>query len=262
MPENDGSKTFSKTFTPLSLILSIVGIFVLIGSLTVMIFAYTPIGIFFPIPDALLEKKYGTELKNLEKKLVDISSEFLIIQEYNSKLKKALGEDSVRQNFVANLSEDEKVIPAKIESEKNVAQNSNVNFSGYKFFRPKLPFSSPVGGITTREFNFSNEHLGVDFSGRIGELISSIGDGVVIFSGWNFEFGNTLIINHGDGYVSVYKHNKSLLKNTNQKVRRGESIALLGNSGNTSSGPHLHFEIWKDGVALNPQEVIFIDRVF
>ena len=265
VPENEGSKTFSKSFTPLSLTISLVFVLFIVGSLTVAIFAYTPLGTFFPVPDALLEKRYGTELSTLGKKLTEITNEFLIIQEYNLKLREALGEDTTRNTYITNLFDEEK------KSKENLSENKIVDIKNsavispivkYNFIKPKLPFSAPTGGLITREFNPEQKHFGIDYTGRIGQIISSVADGVVMFSGWNFEFGNTIIVNHGDGFSSVYKHNESLLKKINQRVSRGESIALLGSSGQTSEGAHLHFEIWKNGVVINPKDIIYTDRNF
>jgi murein DD-endopeptidase MepM/ murein hydrolase activator NlpD len=77
-------------------------------------------------------------------------------------------------------------------------------------------------------------------------------DGYVVFSGWTYQDGQVLILSHSGGFLTYYKHNQSLLKSANIFVRRGEPIALLGNSGRTSSGPHLHFEVWKDGAPVDP----------
>jgi murein DD-endopeptidase MepM/ murein hydrolase activator NlpD len=79
---------------------------------------------------------------------------------------------------------------------------------------------------------------------------------VVIFSGWTYDDGYMIMIGHGSGYQTSYKHNEALLKEIGARVRRGEPIALLGSSGRTSSGPHLHFEVWKDAVPQDPKDYI------
>ena len=86
--------------------------------------------------------------------------------------------------------------------------------------------------------------------------MSAAADGYIVFSGWTYDDGNMVIISHGGGYFTIYKHNQSLLKSANDFVKRGQPIALLGNSGNTSYGPHLHFELWKDGQPQNPDEYL------
>jgi murein DD-endopeptidase MepM/ murein hydrolase activator NlpD len=81
---------------------------------------------------------------------------------------------------------------------------------------------------------------------------------VVLFAGWTYDDGNMLIIAHGGGYATVYKHLQTLLKSTLNSVKRGEPIALLGSSGRTSMGPHLHFEVWHNGVPEDPNESLLV----
>jgi murein DD-endopeptidase MepM/ murein hydrolase activator NlpD len=81
---------------------------------------------------------------------------------------------------------------------------------------------------------------------------------VVLFAGWTYEDGNMLIIAHGGGYATVYKHNQTLLKNTLNAVKRGEPIALLGSTGITSAGHHLHFEVWRNGVPQDPNDFLLV----
>jgi murein DD-endopeptidase MepM/ murein hydrolase activator NlpD len=123
-----------------------------------------------------------------------------------------------------------------------------------------LPFSMPVSGYTTRGFDEKYNHFGIDVVGREGSAVLAAADGNVIFSGWTYNDGMMVMIAHDLGYITVYKHNRALLKNTGDMVKRGEMIALMGNTGATSFGPHLHFEVWKDGVAYNPQEYLLTTR--
>ena len=116
----------------------------------------------------------------------------------------------------------------------------------------QFPMSQPVDGFVTRGFNSDIDHFGVDFAGRIQSPVKAAADGIVIFSGWSDEDGYVIVIAHSGGYVSEYKHNQSLLRAAGDAVRRGEMIALLGNTGRTSTGPHLHFEVWRDGVVQDP----------
>lgn len=124
-----------------------------------------------------------------------------------------------------------------------------------------VPTLLPVEGFITRGFRVSpsnvlEDHLGIDIVAREGSIITASGDGTVIFSNWTYESGNYIIINHGNRYLTFYKHNKKNLVTDRQVVHRGDPIAILGNSG-ISSGPHLHFEIWKDGKPVDPKSLIF-----
>jgi murein DD-endopeptidase MepM/ murein hydrolase activator NlpD len=96
----------------------------------------------------------------------------------------------------------------------------------------------------------------MDFAGKQGTPVYAAADGHVILSGWTYDDGNMVILSHGGGYLTVYKHNRSLLIGEHSVVRRGEPIALLGTSGKTSLGPHLHFEVWKDGIPQNPADYL------
>ncbi len=115
---------------------------------------------------------------------------------------------------------------------------------------------SPLGGEVILGFSLDKKHFGVDISAQKNTAIKAIADGFVIASDWTLETGNTIAVQHTNNVVSFYKHNSSLLKKTGDKVKVGEAIAIIGNTGEHSSGPHLHFELWKDGKAVNPQEYI------
>lgn len=120
----------------------------------------------------------------------------------------------------------------------------------------QMHFYVPVKGIITNHFNLSADHFGVDLVSDPNARISTILEGTVIFSGWTLETGYVMYIQHDADLVSVYKHNAELLKSTGDKVRAGEAVAIIGNSGELSTGPHLHFELWHRGNALNPEQYI------
>jgi murein DD-endopeptidase MepM/ murein hydrolase activator NlpD len=118
-----------------------------------------------------------------------------------------------------------------------------------------FPVIMPTEGYVTRTFNPNQRHFGIDIAGKIGTPVYAAAEGYVIFAGWTNEDGNLIILSHAGGFLTFYKHNQSLLRPANSFVKRGEPIALLGNSG-ISSGPHLHFEIWKDGVPVDPARYV------
>ncbi len=116
----------------------------------------------------------------------------------------------------------------------------------------QLPVLPPVQGIFTRGFNAEEGHYAVDIATSEGSIVRCIGDGYVIFADWTYEGGHTIAVQHADGYVSVYKHNQRLLKRPGDRVRLRESIAVSGDSGEYSTGPHLHFELWNNGLPQDP----------
>jgi murein DD-endopeptidase MepM/ murein hydrolase activator NlpD len=120
----------------------------------------------------------------------------------------------------------------------------------------KLLFFKPVDGLVTQSFNADEKHYGVDVVSKENELIKSTLGGIVVFSSWTSETGNVIAIQHANNFVSIYKHNSALLKQQGETVTVGESIAIIGNSGKWSSGPHLHFELWHNNQAVNPENYI------
>ncbi|MCK4813924.1 MAG: M23 family metallopeptidase [Candidatus Marinimicrobia bacterium] len=118
------------------------------------------------------------------------------------------------------------------------------------------PELAPVSGVITKKFmSGPRRHYGIDIAGKIGDPIRAAAAGLVVFSGWTPELGNMVVISHSHDYITVYGHNDRLNVQERQRVKKGDLIALLGDTG-YSMGPHLHFEIWHKGQALDPQNVI------
>ena len=145
-------------------------------------------------------------------------------------------EDSILRNYVDsqdkfNLTKNELVIENKM-------------------------FFSPIKGDITQVFNFEENHFAIDIAADIGTPVKSILDGKILFSEWSVDTGHVIIVDHGDNIVSVYKHNSKLLKEQNDFVQAGEVIAYSGNQGSLSSGPHLHFELWKNGTPIDPEPLL------
>lgn len=120
----------------------------------------------------------------------------------------------------------------------------------------QIHFFVPVKGVITSHFNAVSDHFGIDLVSGPNSRISSILSGTVIFSGWTLETGHVIYIQHESNLVSAYKHNSELLKTTGDRVNAGEAIAIIGNSGELTTGPHLHFELWHEGKAINPEQYI------
>lgn len=115
---------------------------------------------------------------------------------------------------------------------------------------------SPVTGSVSSSFDPAIDHYGVDILAPKDTPVKSILDGYVITSDWTLETGNTIGVQHADNLVSFYKHNAVLLKKVGDYIPAGEAIALVGNTGKFSSGPHLHFELWQNGLPINPESYI------
>ena len=117
-------------------------------------------------------------------------------------------------------------------------------------------FFSPIKGEITQSFNFNENHFAIDIAADIGTPVKSVLDGKIIFSEWSLETGYVVVIDHGENIISVYKHNSKTLKEQNDFVQAGEVIAYSGTQGNLSSGPHLHFELWKNGTPIDPEPLL------
>lgn len=116
--------------------------------------------------------------------------------------------------------------------------------------------TSPISGEVSLPFALDKKHFGIDIIAAKNTPVKAAADGFIISSDWTLETGNTIVIQHTNNVVTFYKHNAALLKKTGDRVKAGEAIAIVGNTGEQSSGPHLHFELWKDGRPMNPQEYI------
>ncbi|MCG6191059.1 M23 family metallopeptidase [Maribellus maritimus] len=128
-------------------------------------------------------------------------------------------------------------------------ENKNTGLSQIHFF-------VPLEGVVSNQFDGGKDHFGIDLVSGPNARISSVLGGTVIFAGWTLETGYVMYIQHESNLISVYKHNAELLKKTGDRVKAGEAIAIVGNTGELTSGPHLHFELWYEGKALNPEQYI------
>ena len=136
---------------------------------------------------------------------------------------------------------------------KYVEEEDKFNLTKNELVIENKMFVSPVKGQITQKFDPLNNHFALDILVDTGTPVKSILEGKVIFSEWSVDTGHVLIIDHGDDIISVYKHNSKVLKTQNNFVKAGEVIAYSGNQGTLSTGPHLHFELWKNGIPINPE---------
>lgn len=151
------------------------------------------------------------------------------------------------------VSREDSLLRAMIEAEDqydiapSVIGSAESNIRSFFFF-------SPVKGTVTQAFDMRGRHYGIDVVAAKNEPIKATLDGTVILAGWTSETGYVIGIQHNNNLISIYKHNSALLKKEGSYVKAGEVIAIIGNSGELSTGPHLHFELWYNGRAINPSE--------
>lgn len=120
----------------------------------------------------------------------------------------------------------------------------------------EIYFYSPVNGLVSAPFDSRIEHYGADIVSKQNEPVKTVADGTVLLSTWTQKEGHVLAIQHRTNLISIYKHNSALLKKTGEFVRAGEVVAIIGNSGELTTGPHLHFELWYNGNPINPEEFV------
>lgn len=197
----------------------------------------------------LLQKAY--ENISLKQKIEQLSQQLQKVNELSSELDdlKNYGR-KVRSSLMGyvNLSSD-------VEGISDVSQEKNLSDKSIFSIFTSIPVKTPVTGFVSQEYKH-NLHNGIDIVAPEGTPIVAAGSGKVLFAGWTLNGGNTIVIGHGGGYYTYYKHNLRNLVYENQTVEQGEAIAYLGNSGQKSFGPHLHFEIWKNGVSVDPRSLI------
>ena len=153
--------------------------------------------------------------------------------------------------IVFEKSKEDSLLRVSVEAEdKSSLYIKSVSENNY------LMFFTPLTGLISDGYNSKTKHFGVDLVAKEKSRISSVLDGTVIISHWTSETGHVIAIQHKNDYISLYKHNSLLLKEVGDFVNAGDHVAIIGNSGELSSGPHLHFELWHKGTPVNPENYI------
>jgi len=248
-----GAKSHKFSLTKISALF--VGYTLVISIFGYIFFSITPLGDIF-----LSNKKFSREemnkIEELNNRMIFLSKELESLKSTNERLKYAimLGDSALLESlYIKNDTSSLK--------KKSDGSILSVFRDFIKLFLKEqqeiIYFTKPVNGFISREFNSEKGHIGIDFVVKKGTSVYSTADGYVVFSDYTIQDGCMMIINHEDGYISVYKHCSVLLKKPREMVHQGELIALSGNSGETTTGPHLHFEIWKDGQPVNPKSLFY-----
>ncbi|HLF20657.1 MAG TPA: M23 family metallopeptidase [Bacteroidota bacterium] len=255
-------------FAPWQMIsLVVLALVVLVGSV-LAITVYTKLGALLPITNPELENKYSRELIALYNEVAHMKEQLLELGSYNVKLRKALGENvtltdsgvlsmnnpKTNGGQPSRIAEKAEQVVRQYEQKALELSSQHVVEKGSDEAKTRVNFPAilPTEGYITRGYEPAQRHFGLDIAAKSGTLVNAAADGFLVFAGWTHDDGNLVIISHSNGFLTFYKHNQSLLKAANTFIKRGEPIAFLGNSGRTSSGPHLHFEIWKNGTPVDP----------
>ena len=249
--------TISRTTIILASILFI--LFVSIS--TYFIISNTPIKEFIP---GYPSNKMRIEAISNALKIDSITVKINKQQRYLQAIKSALSGDIKAEEISALITENSQKrleAPVKTSQEDSllrliIADEDKYNIISDEEKKPLFILFTPAKGIVSEKFNIDQKHFAVDIALEENTPIKSAAQGTVIFSEWTAETGYVIILEHPYGLLSVYKHNASLLKEQGESVEAGEVIASAGNTGEFSTGFHLHFELWTDGYPVDPENFI------
>jgi|TARA_B100001094_G_scaffold265047_1_gene267360 murein DD-endopeptidase MepM/ murein hydrolase activator NlpD len=242
-------------------VFSIIFTFALILATSILI-AFTPLREYIPGYSSVTLKKNAAQLAYKTDSLQQVIK---INELYFNSIKKVLKGDVSSVNFNKdsiieaakidltgidiNTSKEDSLLREKVSLEDKynpLINNSEINFVLFP----------PVKGTISQDFNAKEKHYAIDVVTSKGAPVKSAADGTVIFSEWTTQTGYVIIIEHSNNLISVYKHNSHLTKEQGSLVKAGEVIATAGNTGELSTGPHLHFELWSDGYPIDPTNFI------
>lgn len=230
-------------------------------ALTVVLIFFTQLKEYVPGYSSLELLKSSKELSfktDSIEKMIALNNQY-----YNSIKKVLIGElDTIAFNKDSILSEinsdlfSSELSPSSEDSllREYIEEEDMFNLTKNQLLIQNKILFQPVLGEVTQKFNYKENHFAIDIAVDTGTPIKAISDGRVVLSEWTMETGHVIIIDHGDMLLSVYKHNSSLVKKQNELVAAGEVIALSGNQGTLTTGPHLHFELWKNGAPIDPEQ--------
>lgn len=262
--DNTFGEKFSWRLSPMSMIVGILAITIVMATLVISLVAFTPLREYIPGYGTVAERK---QILNLTAKadsieqILEARDTYMsnVLNVLNDKLETRLDKpkkDTTGKYSGVNTNPSGKDIEFRNDFENNknssVADISNSKLKGLT----DLIFYTPVKGIITSSYNLSEEHFGVDIVTKPDEIIKSTLDGTIVFTGYSAEDGYVIHVQHTNNLTSIYKHNAELLKKTGDRIKSGEPIAIVGNTGEKSKGPHLHFELWYNGIPVNPQECV------
>jgi len=236
----------------------------LIATLTSLLLAYTPLREYIP---GYSPPHLSKDLIHLSLKTDSLLAEIKLKEQKFRLVEKVLrGEDlndSIYYDSINNIAVDYGALVASQRDSlfrESVEREDRFNVLSESSNKPQelrnIAFYAPLKGMITAHFDLQTEHYGLDVVAPENEAIKASLPGTVILSSWTTETGYTVAIQHENDLISFYKHNSVLLKRIGEVVLAGDVIAIIGNSGELSTGPHLHFELWHKGKAINPEHHI------
>ena len=268
---NDASfeEKFSYRLSPLNIFTLFLSLTLVIIALVTVVIAFTPLRESIPgYTDVNLRK----DLTYMVLKADSLERELYLNQKYldninailrgedpgETKVDSGQTNDSQDRQLASHNKIDKSVEDSLLREYVEREDSYSLDLDGEKRLNAvdRLFFFNPLEGTVTQEYNPKEEHYGVDIVAPKDEAVKAVLRGTVIFAEWTMETGYVIQIQHQNNLTSIYKHNSVLLKKVGEEVKAGEAIAIVGNTGELSSGPHLHFELWKEGRSLDPSNYI------
>ncbi|MCB2197147.1 MAG: M23 family metallopeptidase [Bacteroidetes bacterium] len=246
-------------------VFSIVGTSVLLFTIAIIVLiAFTPLREFIPgYPDGNMRRNIVENVYKLDSLEHELEVRDRYFQSINTIIRggtptsyeNAQDTTVTYEDITFAKSEHDSILRQQIEKEElfNLAILTN---SGSKMDFSSIHFYPPVKGLVTNSFNPNENHFGTDIVAAANKVVVATLDGTVTMATWTLETGYVIQIQHENNLISVYKHNSEILKKVGNHVTAGEAIAIIGNSGELTSGPHLHFELWHNGTAIDPEDYV------
>jgi murein DD-endopeptidase MepM/ murein hydrolase activator NlpD len=253
VPESPEGKTSTHRFTLKKIFLLVLSYSLIAGLAGFYFFSFTA-GSFLLPADGLSQSDISA-VKELNSKLIFLTRELEGLKSTNERLRYAisLGDTTSADSLKSVIDSSKK----KVKAEGSLFSIIKTFFFKQEKNETKLRyFLEPAVGFISREFDPSKGHIGIDYVLKSGTPVYAAGNGYIVFSNFTVNDGYMLIINHPGNYVTIYKHLSSLLKKERETVIEGDLIGFSGNTGETTTGPHLHFEIWREGKPVNPKNYL------
>ncbi|MDG1728978.1 MAG: M23 family metallopeptidase [Algibacter sp.] len=232
-------------------------------TLTYLLIALTPLREYIPGYSSTALKKKATELSY---KTDSLQRVIFMNERYYESIKKVLtgdlnAEDFNKDSIIQVVKLEASEVDLKPTAEDSLLREKVDKEDKYNLFESATSATSfvlfpPVNGTISEPYNAKEKHYAVDIVVVKDTPIKATADGIVIFAEWTASTGYVIIIEHSHGLISIYKHNAALTKTQGDLVKAGEVIATAGSTGELSTGPHLHFELWNDGYPINPTNFI------
>ncbi len=230
--------------------------------LTIGLIAFTPLKEYIPGYSSMKLKRQATQMTY---ETDSLKQQIQILQKYTNSIQAVLRGDITADviDSVRNQANNTKIDLSKLNATKQdslfrekIESKNRFPLSESVIEKAKNIFFAPITGNITQKFDANEKHFAIDVVTKIGTPVKAIADGTVILSEWTADTGYIIAIQHTNDFISVYKHNGSLLKEQGEQVKSGEAIANVGSTGELTTGPHLHFELWNKGFPVNPQDYI------